>query len=74
MPRDSPIIKTCNQKDKMGKQFRKGGNAASTSGGDGGLTDEQLRALADKTSFSLENVKDFHEVKDLVHLIPLTEN
>ena len=51
----------------MGKQFRKGGNAGSTSGGDGGLTDEQLRALADKTSFSLENVKDFHEVKDLVH-------
>ena len=67
MSRDSPIIETCNQEDKMGKRFRKGGNAASTSGGDGGLSDEQLRALADKTSFSLENVKDFHEVKDLVH-------
>ena len=54
----------------MGKRFRKGGKAGSSSsgGGDGGLPiDEELKTLADKTSFSLENVKDFHEVKDLVH-------
>ena len=59
----------------MGKRFGKGGNAASSSGGEGGLSDEELKALADKTSFSLENVKDFHEVKDLlVHKLPLSEN
>merc|ERR1719234_1084193 len=45
----------------MGKRFGKGGNTASTSGGEGALSDEELKALADKTSFSLENVKDFHE-------------
>ena len=50
----------------MGKRFGKGGNAASSSGGEGGLSDEELKALAEKTSFSLENVKDFHEVKDLL--------
>ena len=53
----------------MGKRFRKGGKAASTSGGDGGLSDQELKALADKTSFSLENVTDFHEVKDLAQLL-----
>ena len=38
----------------MGKRFGKGGNAASRSGGEGGLSDEELKALADKTSFSLQ--------------------
>ena len=53
----------------MGKRFRKGSMAASTSGGDGGLSDQELKALADKTSFSLENVTDFHEVKNLAQLL-----
>ena len=53
----------------MGKRFRKGGKAGSSSsgGGDGGggsLSEEELKVLADKTSFSLENVKDFHEVRN----------
>ena len=35
----------------------------SSSGGPGGtLNEEQLKVLADKTSFTLENVKDFYEV------------
>ena len=53
----------------MGKRFRKGGKASSTLGGDGGLSEQELKALADKTSFSLENVTDFHEVKDLEQLL-----
>ena len=62
----------------MGKRFRKGGKvSSSTLGGDGGLSEQELKALADKTSFSLENVTDFHEVKDLAQLhtfIPHTES
>ena len=50
----------------MGKRFRKGekdGREAGGGGGGGRLNEEELKALADKTSFSLANVKDFHEVQ-----------
>ena len=50
----------------MGKRFRKGekdGREAGGGGGIGRLNEEELKALADKTSFSLANVKDFHEVQ-----------
>ena len=56
----------------MGKRFRKGGKTASTSGrdvGTGSLSEEELKALEDETSFCLENIKDFHEVKDLAQLL-----
>ena len=55
------------QVDKMGKRFRKGEKDGREGGGGGGgggrLNEEELKALADKTSFSLANVKDFHEVQ-----------
>lgn len=44
----------------MGKRFQKDGKTGSTSYG--GLSEQELKALADKTSFSLENVTEFHEV------------
>ena len=52
----------------MGKRFRKGEKDGREGGGGGGggggrLNEEELKALADKTSFSLANVKDFHEVQ-----------
>ena len=52
----------------MGKRFRKGENDGRERGGGDGrgggrLNEEELKALADKTSFSLANVKDFHEVQ-----------
>ena len=52
----------------MGKRFRKGETDGREGGGGGGggggrLNEEELKALADRTSFSLANVKDFHEVK-----------
>ena len=54
------------QVDKMGKRFRKGekdGREGCGGGGGGRLNEEELKALANRTSFSLANVKDFHEVK-----------
>ena len=51
----------------MGKRFRKGEKdgreGGGGRGGSGRLNEEELKALADKTSFSLANVKDFHEVQ-----------
>ena len=52
----------------MGKRFRKGDKDGREGGGGGGggggrLNEEELKALADRTSFSLANVKDFHEVQ-----------
>ena len=52
----------------MGKRFRKGETDGREGGGGGGggggsLNEEELKALAHKTSFSLANVKDFHEVQ-----------
>ena len=49
-----------NQEDNMGKRFQKDGKTGSTSYG--GISEKELKALADKTSFSLENVTEFHEV------------
>ena len=61
----------------MGKRFRKGETDGREGGGGGGggggrLNEEELKALADKTSFSLANVKDFHEVQFYKYLLVMS--
>ena len=61
----------------MGKRFRKGETDGREGGGGGGggggrLNEEELKALAHKTSFSLANVKDFHEVQFYKYLLVMS--